>query len=256
MPKNIIALTQGEMDRIFGIGKPRPGIKADGIQGPVTKKFQGLLQARLRSIFEKKKYDFDEKFNLIGVRMSDSYSNYFFDVGIITGMKSEDLICFPMSTMPGWGRVKSPPTVDGITGVAVLKEGQYKKLYRFINTWNGWTGAPFLFQVAPVEVYRDSNKDLFLNRNSVVTTDKGRLKAKGSYYQINYHTWLNWWSRQVSVLLYGQKYSNLSEGCQVLRYETFTKVLPRISAGAVIQNRIHYTLLHAKDFNIEKNYQG
>jgi len=228
----LLQLTQLGINRVL-----KTSIEMDGILGPETSGKKQSLIAFLIDKFIAKGYVWDADFNLIGIRMDDNYTNEFTDIGIIAS--NSDVICFPMSTKPGIGKVLNPPIVAGIKGVAVMKEGQYINLYEYNGAW--WSGMPFLLQKGHCVVYRDSDLNTTITK-SVEQTDKD-LPYR---FSLNFHSYKNnTWSWNLNVLSYlkpDKTYSNLSEGCQVVKKSTMDLILPWLKTRSN-KGLITYTLL-------------
>lgn len=219
----------------------KKNIDEDGDLGPQSIGAKAELAAWVRERFTKLGYTWNPINNLIGVRMDDTYTNHFSDFCIIT-IGYSDCVIVPMSTKPGIGKVLNPPTVAGVKGVAVMKEGQYLDLYELNSAW--WSGMPFLLQVGAVECYRDSNLDLQITRTSTVMSDKDL----GYRFKLNFHSFKNTtikWSWNLDVLSYlkpDKTYSNLTEGCQVTKVSHLELILPYLNNLSKYE-RIPYTLL-------------
>lgn len=223
----------------FGINKVlNTSIKMDGFYGTETAGMEPKFISFLIDKFIKKGYIWNDAGNLIGIRLDDTYTNGFTDIGVIT--KGREFVAFPMSTKPGIGKVLNPPTVAGVKGVAVMKEGQYIDLYQFNGPW--WSGMPFMLQTGPVVAYRDSDLNTTITR-TVEQSDKDL----GYRFSLNFHSYKNsLWSWNLDVLSYlkpDKSYSNLSEGCQVVKKSVMDLLVPHlreISSNGLVT----YTLLN------------
>lgn len=212
------------------------GIDDDGIIGTETTLAKEVFYNWLRQKFADNNYMWNQNYNLIGIRTDDVYTNKFTDIGVIT--IANDFICFPISTKPGIGKVLNPPTVAGVKGVAVMKEGQYVDLYEYNGAW--WSGMPFLLQKGSVIAYRDSDLNTTITR-TVEQSDNDL----GYRFSLNFHSYQNAsWKWNIDILSYlraDKTYSNLSEGCQV------TQALYMDLIDKYFKNmgkKITYTLLH------------
>ncbi|HKC69638.1 MAG TPA: hypothetical protein VKG26_15480, partial [Bacteroidia bacterium] len=168
------------------------GLTEDGVLGNESNAAIANLKTKLQTIFTKKNYNWGTG-NLIGIRMSDVYTNEFTDYGII--ITDNQLIAYPKSTKPGLTYLNHP---DNAAGCACLKEGQYHGMWNFVDVYGGWTGDPYMQQAANCTVYREVNHGASINRNAETNT---------GVFGINFHTWKNFNSNLVQ---------NLSAGCQVM----------------------------------------
>jgi len=202
------------------------GLTEDGILGNASNAATANLIAKLQNIFAQKNYIWGTN-NLIGIRMSDAYTNEFTDYGaIITDTK---LIAYPKSTKPGLTYLNHP---DNAAGCACLKEGQYVGMWNFVDAYGGWTGDPYMQQVGNCTIYREVNHGDSINRSSLINT---------GVFGINFHTWKNFNSNLVQ---------NLSAGCQVMDENVLVgELLPYIQQ-TFKGTQTTYTLLHINDFNV------
>lgn len=206
------------------------GLTLDGIIGPISKACLFILHRRIEKLYKEKGYtkEKNNSLNLIGVRMSHKYTNKFTDFYIFCYPNSHTITrIVPCSTKPGLyglGNIFNPRWIMGKFGTAVMKPGQYKEAYTLQSGW--WSGRPFLYQVGRVEIYRDGNKDLKIDRE---------IKQSG-FFGINHHSWKNFISNFVN---------NLSQGCQVFKARVLDYVVPywRSFNGA----KISYTLILHKE---------
>lgn len=211
----------------------------DGVKGALTTIAEIKLQEKLIQLFMSKSYRLEE-LNLVGIRMSDTYTNKFSDWCIVFSnspvYEKKIVSIIPISTLPGVygvGAIMNPQWIAGKFGTAVLKEGQYYNVYRLYNTQRGWSGAPYLMQEGnKVTVYRDGNRTWSLDR----------VEEHSGYFGINFHTWKGYGAEIVN---------NLSLGCQVTKQSDMNLIVPTfIEMTNNDQDRlITYTLLHATDFN-------
>jgi|SRR6185437_4125673 len=202
------------------------GLTEDGVLGQASNTAATNLIAKIQSVFTQKNYTWSPN-NLIGIRMSDTYTNEFTDYGVI--VIGNQLIAYPKSTKPGLTYLNHP---DNAAGCACLKEGQYIGMWNFVDAYGGWTGDPYMQQAGHCNVYREVNHGDAINRNAAVNT---------GVFGINFHTWKNF---------NGDLVQNLSAGCQVMDESVLVgELLPYIQQsfkGAPVT----YTLLHINDFNV------
>lgn len=206
----------------------------DGIIGKKTREGVEILRSEVEAIFKRKGYVWNKDGNLVAIRLKTEraykFSNRFVDIGLVTLGQNEE--AFQMSTVAGLygrGNVLNPIWIDGVFGVGVVKEAQYRKAYELNGAW--WTGRKFLKQIADFFFYRDGNLDLNLDRGKIYSGIRG----------FNFHTWLKFWGKLVN---------NLSQGCMVTEEWVWLNiVLPYLERLAVIySNQIDFTLLNEDDF--------
>lgn len=196
----------------------------DGVMGPLTQLAITDMLTKISKVFNDKKYVSSGDYELIGIRMDDAYTNQFTDWGVI--VHGNSLSMFPMSSKPGAQYFLNEQYIDSVKGCACLVEGQYPHVWRLSNT--GWSKMPFLAQVAPVTVYRDSDRDYMLDRVGMNT----------GMFGINFHSWAGFFMNFVQ---------NLSAGCQVTQADVHDMIWPYIELMAK-SGDITYTLLHFNDF--------
>jgi hypothetical protein len=192
--------------------------------------------AELKAICKEKGYAFfengDYNLNIIAIRNDDLFDNRFTDT-LYVAYKVKGvwrLLVIDWTTMPGtFGGVFNPINVLGITGTAVLKEGQYRGAYQFIDDANNVYVAPYFQQVKPVTVYRDGDRDEVFDRDMPQQTGLFyiMLHAMGSNGYVN-----NW-----------------SIGCQGSQWFDFMQAVGIVRPAVAIYGPIFtYTLLHKNDF--------
>ncbi len=251
------------IDGNFGFGTYRAVIAfqqknkltADGVVGPNTlealRKVQIAPPKELYSVeailtvCQKKGYRLRKeqyRINLIGIRKDDIFDNQFSDTLVVLWVnekKEWEKREFKWTTMPGTlGQgVLNPITVMGVTGTAVLKEGQYLNAWTFIDSYAGWLLYPYFYQSEKVTVYRDGDRDLVLDYEMPQQTDLfginiHRMSNNGIDSDTVNATWVSW-----------------SIGCQGAPEPTFRKLvaLARVTAK-LYGNLFDYTLLHKRDF--------
>lgn len=197
---------------------------------------------------------FDHSVNLIGERTTDTFTNEFTDMLHVCyfdhDTQQQKILTIPFTTKAGtFGKdsVTDPVLTTGfnivtkkletLRGTGSIVEGQYEKVWRFIDNYTTWLSYPFMMQEGPFNVYRDGNKDLIMDRNvpihrgvfginlhrmSAVGQSTGILSAKGS----------NPWS----------------VACQGAPEAELKKLLPILRADSkLFGNMYTYTLLQTKD---------
>ena len=100
--------------------------------------------------------------NFIWVRNDMIADNHFSDDLFIAYKADglEQVLNIKCTTIPGTrGSLYNPRTVAGATGTAVIKEGQYRGAWRFIDSYTQFSTYPYFAQIKPIDYYRDGNKD-------------------------------------------------------------------------------------------------
>lgn len=217
--KTINHYTQEGLNALIG-----SKLDPDGIIGKKSTEELKRLYTRLQQYFIRNEYRWG-KYNVIGIRMSDEYTNKFTDWLIFT--KNESLIMIPFSTKPGWSYVKNKQYIEDKKGCAVLKEGQYKDFWALGKT--GWTGKKYLQQVGKCDIYRDADLDGFIDRENVFTGN----------YGINFHSWKGF---------IGTFIQNLSAGCQVTQSQVHDLIFPYLEMALAEDSLLDYTLIHIDQF--------
>jgi hypothetical protein len=161
---------------------------------------------------------FNDKVNIVGIRTKDATTNTFND--FITLSYGDIFKGWEATTDPGLYWLRKPGNVKGC---AILVPGQYVDAWQ-IGTHSGYEA---LVQCRPVAVYRDNNRDDYLNFDSS-TIDRG-------YFGINIHR------AHASILQFVvEKYS---AGCQVFRRrQSFEDFMLLIKCSN--QKYFTYTLLN------------
>lgn len=214
-------------------------LKEDGQYGDKTHIAAIKLDSKVYKACDRFGYPFTDNM-IIGLRMNDQYTNLFTDWLLIKiGVRYTIL---PFSTKPGIGAVITPNEVDGVKGVACLKEGYNKAMYKYRN--NGWSGLEHLHQIEPVTVIRDNNYDKSIDRSVTQT----------GLFGINFHSWYNstkkwYWNLPVVSYYVRGKYSNLSEGCQVMVADVHEEAFELIKANWDLNEPIDYYLFHINNIN-------
>lgn len=150
-----------------------------------------LTWADLKDIVNSKGFTwFNNSTNLIAFRKKDYFDNKFSDKLFIAyhdySSNEKKVLALDWTTLSGtlgkggvfdpisaWGLNVKTGAWENVKGVAVLKEGQYLKSYKFVDSYTGFSKYPFFQQVAPVEVYRDGNKDIWIDCDKDATIHRG-----------------------------------------------------------------------------------
>jgi hypothetical protein len=196
------------------------------IEPPSVSDIVRVMREKSYRVFDNKKgYDL----NIVGIR-SDQLEQEAFDDWITVFYLSDgrwNYFPFPGTTDPGSFYLHEPLSVSG---TAILKPGQYRGSHKVGKHKN----YRALQQQKPVTVYRDNNRDGYLN------TD-GMLQETGMF-GINIHR-SN--AHRPSTLV-----GKWSAGCQVLQDPVHFNFLLELceSAAAKYSNSFTYTLLEEADF--------
>lgn len=206
-------------------------IDEDGIMGDVQTK------PAMKKLFEI--FNFD-KVCITGVRKDDIFTDLATDYFVIPDYENKIAYAIPGSTKPGSAGVYSPKWIQGVLGVAVMVEGFYKKMWKWVTSSNHstlWSGAPYGHQVGcAVRYLRDGDKNNIITRGTIYS----------GFIGLNFHSYRNWRNGWMWQLV--NKIFNVSEGCQVIPYDYYIEVLPLIDKAATKEEGfISYNLLKFQD---------
>ncbi len=207
--------------------------------------------AQLKTICQKKGYAFfengDYNLNIIFVRKDDIFDNRFSDTLYIAFKINGiwQLLTIPCTTLAGTlgvGGEQNPltgtQTGTGVSGTAVIVEGQYRGVYQFIDTYTGWLWYPYFAQIKSMKYYRDNDKN-------------GRI-SRGQIYEGNYATNLHRMSNNGIISEFVNFWNvGWSQGCMGSIEPEFKKMLPIVrEAVKRYGDKFTMTLLHQNDFAI------
>jgi len=214
----LIEATQEGVDAIIAAG-----LNPDGDEGNLTltalKKFETLLKA----YFASKNYVWQDQM-VIGIRMDNKYTNQFTDWGVI--YDHGNIYIIPISTKPGASYQKNAAYVAEHGGCACIVPGQYLNMWSY-RPKGGWSGGdPYLMQISPCTIYRDSSM------GDTIDTSK----TETGMFGINFHTWKGFAIQFVQ---------NLSAGCQVMDEEYLLDI------DFILQKflSVSYTCIEFSDFS-------
>lgn len=205
----------------------------DGIQGGKTNAAINEAVIKIRQKFEKEGLVWDSKFNFIGIRTNNEFTDMFTDWFVCFAY--DTIFAVPSTTKSGkLGVVEGQNNWHkGINGVLVIAPNQQID-YLLVNPNDPtetfpnkhWSGRCFLYQDKNFYYYRDNNNDS--------KVDYGK-KHYGGAYEIggNVHTWTGF--------NFGLIY-NLSKGCQVCQ-EMYFDPIEDLWIKFNKDKRITYTIL-------------
>jgi hypothetical protein len=218
------------------------------IEGKVKREPLDFSVEGIKSVIASKGYEFYEeegKLNLIAVRMSDSFDNKFSDklFAIQKTKNGNTFLEIPWNakaSVYGHGGVKDPltklETKSPADGVAVIVEGQYKDVYQFVNSYKDFLNYPHLEQVKAMNYYRDNDKDMTIDRETIYKDD----------YDTHLHIMSNPGYKMDNLGIGGMAWS---QGCHGAAEPEFKKLLPLFETHTKYKHgNIGYTLLHKNDF--------
>jgi hypothetical protein len=162
----------------------------DGIIGRKSSEAIDKAIEKIKNMYKEKNYTYNETINLLAFRLDDTVTDLTTDYFVV--ITKDRFIAVPCSTKAGKYWIQNPITHGGITGTAILVEGQYRQTWQFItaNNWfNLWLQTPYFNQIKPVKIYRDGNKDLKVDRN--VPVQEGLFGINIHTAGLNYVVW-NW----------------------------------------------------------------
>ena len=193
---------------------------------PAVEDIIDVMKAKSYRVFQNRKgYDL----NIVGIRSSVIDQEVFNDWLVVFYMQDRrwNSFPFPCTTDPGSFYLKQPLNV---AGTAILKPGQYRGSHKIGRHKN----YKALQQNKPVTVYRDDNRDGYLNT-------AGMQEQKGMF-GINIHR-SN--AHRPSTVI-----GKWSAGCQVLQDPIHFDFLVTLCTRAadIYGNSFSYTLLEEQDF--------
>lgn len=215
--------------------------------------YRSLRQVK-QSVLAKGYKFFDKSVNLIGERTNDTFTNTFSDMLHCCYFDYSDntqkIVTIPWTTKAGIygkGSTSDPITASGfniatnkwetVTGTGVIVEGQYDKVWQFVDSYIGWLRYPYFQEVGPFLIYRDGNKDLNIDRDMPI--------HKG-VFGINGHR-MSGVGQSTGLLSYINS-NPWSIACQGAPEQEFKKLLPIIRADVTkFGSLFSYTLLNSKD---------
>lgn len=201
---------------------------------------------QLRATCKRLKYAFFEKgdfnLNIIAVRENDIFENAFSDTLYIAYKVKGvwQLLTLPWTTLAGTlgiGGEQNPltgaQTTTGIDGTAVILEGQYRGVYKFVDSYTGWLWYPYFDQIKDMKYLRDNDK------NGVVT-------RAGKVYEGNYKTNMHRMSNNGIPSRFVNFWNvGWSQGCQGNPEPEFRKLLFAVREAVKLYGDIFTcTLLH------------
>lgn len=148
---------------------------------------------------------------------------------------TEQILSIPATTVPGLkGSLLSPLTVEGITGTAIIQPNQYRSAWKFLDTYKGFTKYPYFRQCAPINYWRDGNKNK--------TLDKVQAQFKKLFR--------THWHRMSNNGTYGSGLvNNWSLGCMGSPEPEWRKILPIVRLSSKrYGNKFTGTILESQDF--------
>ncbi len=272
---NLLGLYPFNIDGLYGAGTEKAvmafqlknKLKVDGILGNIT--FSKLKEAlksfnfsgpmpsfrmeQVLALYKSKGYKLNEeqyKINMLGIRKDDIFDNMFSDRLIIFWVnekKEWEKREFEWTTMPGTlgrGGVFNPLTVLGLTGVAVMAEGQYIDAWRFYDTYHGWLRYPYFNQERSIKIFRDNTRDTVLDYDSpeqsgLFGINLHRMSGNGAHQRYVNNADVSW-----------------SQGCHGAPEPIFRQIveLARISSR-FHGNLFTYTLAHLRDFPMSRGVE-
>lgn len=204
----------------------------------------------LKQVCQKKGYSFfengDYNLNIIAIRENDVFENTFSDTLHIAYKVNNiwQLMTIPFTTLAGTlgvGGEQNPLTAQqtgtGVSGTAVIIEGQYKGAYKFIDTYVGFLWYPYFMQIKPLKYYRDNDKNGIITRGKIYEGNFGTLLHRMSNNGVE--------SKQVNFWNVGW-----SQGCMGSPEPQFKKILPIVRQSVKMYGDLFtLTLLHRNDFS-------
>ncbi len=186
---------------------------------------------RLKTILSSKNYKWNPNFNIIGIRTKDQTPDKFNDFMCL--VISDKLVgIWECTTEPGIYHLKNPARVNG---TAILPEGQY------LDTWvlGLHKGYEALVQNKPIMVYRDNNKNEFIELTGNKVGDVAGLNIHRGH-----ESWLSNISKYLLTVIKVDKYS---AACQVFAFKDNFDAFIQYCKGTG-KKTFTYTLINESDF--------
>lgn len=191
-----------------------------------------ITRNSLKAIFEEKKYVWDDKLNLIGIRTNDNTPDKFNDYFVLVEKNAITGI-FECTTDPGVYWLNNPSRING---TAILIPNQYLNSHVF----GIHKDYPALVQFKPLKVWRDNNKDSILDYKGPTYSD-----VQGLNIHHGHKTWLS------KILTIAKiKVDKYSAACQVLAFLDHFEILMKACKDSSYKN-FTYTLLVENDFKLK-----
>jgi hypothetical protein len=198
----------------------------------------------LKKVVESKGYAFFDKgdfnFNFIWVRNDLHATNHFTDDLYVAYKEDgvEKVLAVKCTTKPGLrGSLLNPLTVEGIKGTAVIKEGQYRGAWQFIDSYSQFSKYPFFRQVKPIDYFRDGDMDEEID---LVNEQKNKLFGTHWHRMSNFND-----QRQIDKF----EINNWSLGCMGAPYPEFKKIVSLVRKS-LTGNKFTGTIINANDLNV------
>jgi hypothetical protein len=199
----------------------------------------------LKKVIEKNKFIFFDKgnynLNYIWVRNDLLADNHFTDDLYIAYKVDgvEIVLEIKCTTVPGLKKsLYNPNTVEGVTGTAIIKKGQYLKTWEFRNSYVEFSKFPYFKQIKPINYYRDGDKD---NEIDLVQEQDNKI------FHTHWHKMSNVGDkRQIEKF----EVNNWSKGCMGTPFSEWINVveLQRKSIKAGQPKIVSGTILDRSDF--------
>ena len=200
----------------------------------------------LKQTLEKNGFKFFDKgnynLNIIWVRNDLIADNHFTDDLYVAYKESgiERVLSIKCTTIPGLKKsLYNPNTVDGVTGTAIIKRGQYLSSWEFHDTYEEFSEFPYFRQIKPIDYYRDGDKD---NEIDLVQEQDDKI------FNTHWHKMSNVGDKRKVEQF---EVNNWSQGCMGAPVSEWIKViiLMRESIKHGQKQIVSGTILDRKDFN-------
>jgi len=139
-----------------------------------------MTYKEIKTMVESEGYIFFDKgdfnLNFIWLRHDLIADNYFSDDLYVAYRENglEKVLNVKCTTLPGLKKsLLNPRTVRGVTGTAVIQEGQYRGAWRFTDSYDDFSKYPFFRQIKPLKYWRDGNRDNVIDQVNPETAING-----------------------------------------------------------------------------------
>ena len=184
----------------------------------------------------------EKALTLFGIRRSEKTNKFDDYIGAVLVSGEYRIVrVFPGTTTPGQHWLLNPMNKKG---TAIVPEGYYEDLFR-----RGLhKGYPALVQNKAIKLYRDNNKDGYVNKTN--------LTNERSLVGINLHRASSFWGSTDPASLAALSIGRWSAGCQVLASAKHFDMLMWMVNQVPEQRTFDYVLTNKENIHLELESNG
>jgi hypothetical protein len=195
-------------------------------------KIKESVLAKGYKFFDVGDYNLNFIWNRVDYKITNKFTDFLYVLYRVNNIPT--VLTIPATTKPGYyGSIDSPVTVDGITGTAIIKEGQYRGSWDFVDSYSGFSSYPYFKQVGLVDYYRDGDKDWVIDCDEGPDDDDGYkcVEQDNKLYYTHWH-------RMSQNGTYGSGLiNNWSLGCIGSPEPEWIKILPIVRTSVLIYGK-------------------